>query len=155
MTVSLVAVFMPVLLMSGVIGRLFREFAMTVGAAIITSGIISLTVTPMMCAQFLRHRTEGEHGALYRLSERIFEGMLGAYDVGLRWVLRHQAITLAATLATLGATVYLYVITPKGFFPQEDTGLIQAVAEGAPDISFAAMSDRIRALGRIVMADPD
>jgi multidrug efflux pump len=155
MTLSLLAVFIPVLLMSGVIGRLFREFAMTVGAAIVMSGLISLTVTPMMCARFLAHRQTGNHGRLYSLSERGFDALLRVYDRGLRWVLRHQAITLTLTVATLAATVFLYTITPKGFFPQEDTGLIQAVAEAAPDISFSAMSDRIQALGRIVMADPD
>jgi multidrug efflux pump len=155
MTLSLIAVFIPVLLMSGVIGRLFREFAMTVGAAIIASGIISLSVTPMMCARFIGRRPDSSHGRLYRLAERGFDGMLRFYDRGLRWVLRHQPTTLVVTLATLVATIYLYAVTPKGFFPQEDTGLIQGVAEAAPDISFAAMADRIQALGRIVMADPD
>jgi multidrug efflux pump len=155
MTLSLVAVFIPVLLMSGVIGRLFREFAMTVGAAIVMSGLISLTVTPMMCARFITHRPPGNHGRLYRLSERGFDTLLHLYDRGLRWVLRHQAMTLALTLMTLAATLYLYAVAPKGFFPQVDTGLIQGVAEAAPDISFAAMTDRILALGRIVMADPD
>jgi len=155
MTVSLIAVFIPVLLMSGVIGRLFREFAMTVGAAVIASGIISLTVTPMMCAQFLRHRDAASHGALYRASERVFDWALAFYARGLRWVLGHQALMLLAMMVTLAATVYCYVIIPKGFFPQEDTGLIIAVAEAAPDISFKAMSDRIQALGKIVIADPD
>ncbi|MBV8650674.1 MAG: efflux RND transporter permease subunit, partial [Alphaproteobacteria bacterium] len=155
MTVSLVAVFIPVLLMGGVIGRLFREFAMTVGAAIVMSGLISLTVTPMMCARFIRHHDSTGHGRLYRLSERAFDGMLRIYARGLVWVLRHQAITLALMLTTLAATVYLYAVVPKGFFPQQDTGLILGVAEGAPDISYAAMSRRIEALGQIVMADPD
>jgi hydrophobic/amphiphilic exporter-1 (mainly G- bacteria), HAE1 family len=155
MTISLIAVFIPVLLMSGVIGRLFREFAMTVGAAVIASGIISLTVTPMMCAKFLRRHGGEAHGSLYRGSERVFDWALEFYARGLRWVLRHQPLMLLAMLVTLAATVYCYAIIPKGFFPQEDTGLIIGVAEAAPDISFKAMADRIQALGRIVIADPD
>jgi multidrug efflux pump len=155
MTSSLLAVFIPVLLMSGIIGRLFREFAMTVGAAVVMSAVVSLTVTPTMCARFIRHRRPEDHGAIYRLSERLFARALRGYERGLDWVLRHQALTLAVTLTTLAATVYCYAAVPKGFFPQEDTGLIISVAEAAPDISFAAMADRIQAIGRIVMADPD
>jgi multidrug efflux pump len=155
MTTSLVAVFIPVLFMSGIIGRLFREFAMTVSAAIVMSGLISLTVTPTMCARLIRHHRPDEHGRVYRACERAFDSMLGFYDRGLRGVLRHPAITLMATLATLAATIYGYTIMPKGFFPEEDTGLILGVAEAAPDTSFAAMADRIQQLGHIVMADPD
>ena len=155
MTTSLVAVFIPVLLMSGVIGRLFREFAVTVSVAVIVSGLVSLTVTPMMCARFMRPKHRGVHGPVYRLSERIFAAMLRSYDRGLRWALLHRRMTLATTLATLAATGYLYTVTPKGFFPVQDTGLILGVAEAAPDISFAAMADRIQALGRTVRADPD
>jgi len=155
MTTSLIAVFIPVLFMSGIIGRLFREFAMTVGAAIVMSGVISLTVTPTMCARLIRHHRPEEHGHLYRVCERIFDSMLRFYDRSLRAVLRHPAITLAATVATLVATIYGYTIMPKGFFPEQDTGLILGVAEAAPDTSFAAMADRIQRLGRIVMADPD
>jgi multidrug efflux pump len=155
MTTSLIAVFIPVLFMSGVIGRLFREFAMTVGAAIVMSGLISLTVTPTMCARLIRQHRPDEHGRVYRVCERVFESMLRFYDRGLRTVLRHPAITLAATAATLAATIYGYTIMPKGFFPEQDTGLILGVAEAASDTSFAAMADRIQALGRIVMADPD
>jgi multidrug efflux pump len=155
MTTSLIAVFIPVLLMSGVIGRLFREFAMTVGAAVLMSGLISLTVTPMMCAHLIQHRGPEDHGRTYRLLERFFEATRRFYDRGLTWVLRHRALTLATTVATLAATIYCYAIIPKGFFPQEDTGLILSVAEAAPDISFAAMADRIQALGRIAMTDPD
>jgi len=155
MTTSLIAVFIPVLFMSGVIGRLFREFAMTVGAAIVMSGLISLTVTPTMCARLIRHHRPDEHGRVYRVCERAFESMLRFYDRGLRAVLRHPAITLAATAATLATTIYGYTIMPKGFFPEQDTGLILGVAEAAPDTSFAAMADRIQALGHIVMVDPD
>jgi multidrug efflux pump len=155
MTTSLIAVFIPVLFMSGIIGRLFREFAMTVGAAIVMSGLISLTVTPTMCARLMRHHRRDEHGLVYRACERVFDAMLRFYDRGLRGVLRHPAITLITTVATLAATIYGYTIMPKGFFPEEDTGLILGVAEAAPDTSFAAMSGRIQRLGRIVMADPD
>ena len=155
MTTSLIAVFIPVLFMSGIIGRLFREFAITVSAAIVMSGLISLTVTPTMCARLIRYRRPDERGRLYRACERVFDSSLRFYDRGLRGVLRHPTITLMATLATLAATIYGYTIIPKGFFPEEDTGLILGVAEAAPDTSFQAMADRIQQLGRIVMADPD
>ena len=155
MNTSLIAVFIPVLFMSGIIGRLFREFAMTVGAAIVMSGLISLTVTPTMCARLMRHHRRDEHGRVFRACERVFDSMLRFYDRGLRGVLRHPAITLITTAATLAATIYGYTIMPKGFFPEEDTGLILGVAEAAPDTSFTAMSERIQRLGRIVMADPD
>jgi multidrug efflux pump len=155
MTTSLIAVFIPVLFMSGVIGRLFREFAMTVTAAIVMSGLISLTVTPTMCARLLRHHRPHQQGPVYHAFERVFASMLRFYDCSLRKVLRHRAITLLVTVATLAATICGYAIMPKGFFPTEDTGLILGVAEAAPDISFAAMADRIQQLGHIVMADPD
>jgi multidrug efflux pump len=155
MTTSLIAVFIPVLFMGGVIGRLFREFAMTVGAAAVMSALVSLTVSPALCARFVRRQSPQHHGRVYRLLERGFAAMARFYERGLDGVLRHPVLTLAATIATMGATVYCYAIIPKGFFPQEDTGLIIGVAEAAPDISFAAMADRIKALGRIVMADPD
>jgi multidrug efflux pump len=155
MTTSLIAVFIPVLFMSGVIGRLFREFAMTVSAAIVMSGLISLTVTPTMCARLLRDHRPHEHGPVYQAFERAFASILRFYDRGLRGVLRHPATTLLVTFATLAATIYGYAVMPKGFFPTEDTGLILGVAEAAPDISFAAMAHRIQELGHIVMADPD
>ncbi|PTL78907.1 efflux RND transporter permease subunit [Vitiosangium sp. GDMCC 1.1324] len=155
MTVSLVAVFIPILLMGGIIGRLFREFAVTVSVAIIMSGILSLTVTPMMCAWLIRHESHETHGRLYRWSERLFEGMVDVYRRSLDRVLRHPVLTLAVTLATLGATVWLYWVSPKGFFPQEDTGLIMGTAQAEPDVSFAAMSERMQRLGHLVMTDPD
>jgi multidrug efflux pump len=155
MTTSLIAVFIPVLFMSGIIGRLFREFATTVSTAIVMSGLISLTVTPTMCARLIRRHRPGERGPVFQACESIFASMLRFYDRGLRAVLRHSAITLAVTVATLAATIYGYTIMPKGFFPDEDTGLILGVAEAAPDTSFAAMADRIQQLGHIVMADPD
>jgi multidrug efflux pump len=155
MTASLIAAFIPLLFMSGIIGRLFREFAMTVSAAIIMSGLISLTVTPTMCAGLLRYQRRDEHGLIYRAFEHVFASMLRSYDRSLRGVLRHPALTLLVTIATLVATIYGYAIMPKGFFPTEDTGLILGVAEAAPDISFSAMADHIQQLGHIVMADPD
>jgi multidrug efflux pump len=155
MTVSLIAVFIPLLLMPGIVGRLFREFAVTVSVAILVSGIISLTVTPMMCAWLIRHDADEKHGRLYQWSERALTRLTSAYEKSLAAVMRHPAIMLAATAAVLGATIWLYVVSPKGFFPQEDTGLIMGVAQAAPDISYDAMFDRIQALGKVAMADPD
>jgi hydrophobe/amphiphile efflux-1 (HAE1) family protein len=154
MSISLIAVFIPVLLMGGLIGRLFREFAVTVSAAILVSTVVSLTLTPMMCAQLLRDPRDERHGRLYALSERLFDRMLATYETGLRWVLRHQSVTLAATVATVVLTGYLYVIIPKGFFPQQDTGFIVAVSEAAQDISFPAMLERQNRLIDIVRREP-
>src|SRR6516165_3427081 len=127
----------------------------TVSAAIIMSGLISLTVTPTMCAGLLRHHRDNEHGMIYHAFEHVFASMLRSYDRSLRGVLRHPALTLLVTIAALVATIYGYAIMPKGFFPTEDTGLILGVAEAAPDISVSAMADRIQQLGHIVIADPD
>jgi hydrophobe/amphiphile efflux-1 (HAE1) family protein len=154
MSISLIAVFIPVLLMGGLIGRLFREFAVTVSIAIAMSAIVSLTLTPMMCAQLLRDPKSERHGRLYMLGERCFAGMLATYEVGLRWVLRHRRITLAATIGTVVLTGYLYVVIPKGFFPQQDTGFIVAVSEAAQDISFSAMIERQSRLVGILLKDP-
>jgi hydrophobe/amphiphile efflux-1 (HAE1) family protein len=154
MSVSLIAVFIPLLLMSGVIGRLFREFAVTVSIAIAVSAVVSLTLTPMMCARLLRDPHGQRHGHIYRLFEAFFDGMLTRYERGLRWVLRHRTITLAATVATIGLTGYLYVVIPKGFFPQQDNGLIVAVSEAGQDISYPAMLERQSRLIDIVMKDP-
>jgi hydrophobe/amphiphile efflux-1 (HAE1) family protein len=154
MSISLIAVFIPVLLMGGLIGRLFREFAVTVSAAILVSTVVSLTLTPMMCAQLLRDGGRERQGRLYAASERLFAGMLAAYEMGLRWVLRHRRITLAVTVMTIAFTFYLYVVIPKGFFPQQDTGFIVGVSEAAQDISFPAMLERQTRLIDIVRADP-
>jgi multidrug efflux pump subunit AcrB len=153
-SVSLIAVFIPVLLMGGIIGRLFREFAVTVSVAILVSTVVSLTLTPMMSAQMLRSEKHDSHGRLYQLSERGFEAMLAAYESGLRWVLRHRRLTLMATLATIVLTAYLYVVIPKGFFPQQDTGFIVAVSESSQDVSYPAMLERQTELVRILLADP-
>ncbi|WP_342712349.1 multidrug efflux RND transporter permease subunit [Bradyrhizobium sp. B124] len=154
MSLSLIAVFIPVLLMGGIIGRLFREFAVTVSVAILVSAVISLTLTPMMCAQLLQEEKGKRHGRLYALSERFFDGMLAVYESGLRRVLRHRRLTLTATIATIILTGYLYVLTPKGFFPQQDTGFIVAVSESSQDVSYPAMLERQSQLERILLADP-
>src|SRR5262249_2884287 len=153
-SISLIAVFIPVLFMGGLIGRLFREFAVTVSAAILVSTIVSLTLTPMMCAQLLRNPQRERHGCLYALSERFFARMLATYETGLRWVLRHRRATLAATVGTVALTTYLYVVIPKGFFPQQDTGFIVAVSEAAQDISYPAMLERQSRLVDIVLGEP-
>src|SRR6202040_456351 len=122
MSTSLVAVFLPILLMGGIVGRLFREFAVTLSVAIAVSLLVSLTVTPMMCAKFLRSADKEKHGRIYRFSEKIFDTMLSLYSKGLTVVLRHQPLTLLITIGTAALSIYLYVIVPKGFFPQQDTG---------------------------------
>jgi HAE1 family hydrophobic/amphiphilic exporter-1/multidrug efflux pump len=152
---SLIAVFIPLLLMGGIIGRLFREFAVTVTMTILVSAFVSLTLTPMMCARFLKEAREVRHGRAYRAAEAFFDGLLRLYDHGLKWVLQHQRLTLGVLVLTMAATVYLYVVIPKGFFPQQDTGFITGVSEAAQDISFSAMVERQQALATILAADPD
>ncbi|HZC97185.1 MAG TPA: efflux RND transporter permease subunit, partial [Bradyrhizobium sp.] len=139
-TLSLIAVFIPLFLMGGYVGLLFREFAVTVSVALVLSLLISLTLTPMMCARLLKPASR-EHGRLYRLLERGFEGLLNLYEAGLKVVLRHRFITLMTMLGTIALTGYLYVLIPKGFFPQQDTGLIIGLSEAAQDISFQAMAE--------------
>ena len=153
-SVSLIAVFIPLLLMGGIVGRLFREFAMTVAIAVVVSGFISLTLTPMMCSRFLKHHS-GEHGALYRFVEGLFDGLIGGYRRTLDIALRFRFITLMVFFATLAVTGFMYVKIPKGFFPQQDTGVIIGITEGSQDISFNEMRRRQEALGAIVGADPD
>src|SRR6202158_1925435 len=151
MSVSLCAVFIPILLMGGIVGRLFREFAVVLSVAIAMSLLISLTMTPMMCAKFLRPRSEKEHGHFYRASEWGFDHLLGGYKRGLDWVLRHQPLTLAVTIATACLSVYLYILVPKGFFPQQDTGRISGSVQAAQDISFTAMKGKMNQFVNIVM----
>jgi multidrug efflux pump len=156
LTVSLIAVLIPLLFMGGVIGRLFREFAVTLATAIAVSAVLSLTLTPTMCAHLLKAEDHSKkRGTFYRLSEQGFEWTIRVYDRGLRWVLAHQRTTLIATIATVAFTGLLAVLVPKGFFPQQDTGLIVGVSEAPPDISFARMIDRQRAIADVVLADPD
>ncbi len=154
MSSSLVAVFIPILLMGGIIGRLFREFAVTLTVTIAISLLVSLTTTPMMCAKFLRSEKGRRHGRLYRGSERAFNWGLGAYRSGLKWVLRHQPLTLAITVATVCLNIYLFIVVPKGFFPQQDTGRLVGSIQAQQDISFPAMREKLKQFTDIVLADP-
>jgi len=154
MSSSLVAVFIPILLMRGIVGRLFREFAVTLSVAVLLSLLISLTVTPMLCSRFLHPQKGRRHGALYRLMERGFQGMLALYRISLRWVLDNQALVLTVTLLTIALNVYLFVVVPKGFFPQQDIGRISAVVQASQDISFDALRQKQEQFVKIVMSDP-
>jgi HAE1 family hydrophobic/amphiphilic exporter-1 len=154
-SISLIAVLIPLLLMGGIIGRLFREFAITLAMTIVVSLVVSLTLTPMMASRFLKaHTEEAQHGKLYQLSERFFDAMLRGYEWGLDLVLRWRFVTLCVFFGTVALSVYLFVVIPKGFFPQQDVGLITGITEGGQDISFAEMS-RIQAqIGEIIQKDP-
>jgi len=154
LTVSLIAVLIPLLFMGDVVGRLFREFAVTLSVTILVSAVVSLTLTPMMCAKLLRHTPEREQGRLYRLSERFFTTVIERYGRSLQVVLRHQTATLIVALATLVATLLLYVVVPKGFFPVQDTGVLLGISEAPQTVSFAAMADRQQALAHAVLQDP-
>ena len=154
MSLSLVAVFIPLLLMGGIVGRLFREFAVVLSTAILVSLVISLTTTPMMCARLLRHRKPEEHGWLYRLSEKGFAKVLDAYDRCLRVVLRHPAITLMILLLTIAVNIFLFAVVPKGFFPQQDNGTIMGGVQGAQDASFPAMQSSTARFVNIIKDDP-
>ncbi len=155
MTISLAAVFIPILFMGGILGRLFHEFAVTIGAAILVSGFVSLTLTPLLSARFLRPHVGEHHGRLYQAFESFFEGMLNIYKAGLRFVLRHRFATLMGSLVVLLATVYLFKIVPKGFIPSEDSGQISIQTEAAQGISFPEMVKHQRAAAAIVAKDPN
>ena len=144
LTVSLIAVLIPLLFMGDVVGRLFREFAVTLAVTIIISAVVSLTLTPMMCARILRHNPEISSRRFYRVSENVFNGMIAFYGRTLKVVLRFQTITLLVALATLILTVVLYIMIPKGFFPVQDTGVIQGISQAPQSISFAAMAKSSR-----------
>jgi hydrophobic/amphiphilic exporter-1 (mainly G- bacteria), HAE1 family len=154
-TASLLAVFIPLLLMGGLVGRLFREFAVTLSIAIAISAVVSLTVTPMMASRMLKHDREVKHGRLYRASEGAFNWMRDTYGSALRWVLEHEWLMLAATGATIAFTVYLYVVIPKGLFPQQDTGSLAGGSQAPQDISFPAMKARTEALNEVLAQDPN
>jgi multidrug efflux pump len=154
LTVSLIAVLIPLLFMGDVIGRLFREFAVTLAATIIISAVVSLTLTPMMCSRILRHNPEEKQGRFYRVSEHMFESLIGFYGRTLTVVLRHKPLTLLVALATLATTVFLYITIPKGFFPVQDTGVIQGISEASPDISFDGMAQKQQELTKIILQDP-
>ncbi len=154
LSVSLIAVLIPLLFMGDIVGRLFREFAVTLSVTILVSAVVSLTLTPMMCATLLRHKPEDQHGFLYRALEWMFEAMIRVYGWTLQIVLRHQVLTMIVFAATVFATYELYRIVPQGFFPVQDTGVILGISEAPQDVSFAAMSHRQLELNRVVMKDP-
>jgi len=154
LSISLIAVLIPLLFMGDIVGRLFREFAVTLSVTIVVSAIVSLTLTPMMCAKLLKHKPESQQGGLYRFSERVFQSIIDFYGTTLRFVLRHQTVTLFVAIGTLALTIYLYIIIPKGFFPVQDTGVILGVSEAPQNISFTAMSARQEKLAAIILKDP-
>ncbi len=154
LTVSLIAVLIPLLFMGDVVGRLFREFAVTLGVTILISAVVSLTLTPMMCARILRHVPEERQGRFYHASGRFFERVIATYGRTLQWVLKHQTATLVVAVGTLALTILLYIMVPKGFFPTQDTGAIQGISEAPQSISFSAMAERQQALARVILKDP-
>jgi multidrug efflux pump len=154
LTVSLIAVLIPLLFMGDVVGRLFREFAVTLSVTILVSGVVSLTLTPMMCAKLLRHKSPSEQTRFYKTSERAFQKIIEFYDRTLTWVLRHQRETLIVAVATLVTTVILFLVIPKGFFPVQDTGVLLGISEAPQTVSFAAMADRQQALTHVILQDP-
>src|SRR5262249_15862442 len=154
-SLSLVAVFIPLLFMGGIIGRLFHEFAVTLSAAILVSAVVSLTLTPMLCGRFLQH--EEPHRKLItieKISEKGFNAMHRFYERTLKWVLQREYLMLSVTVGVIFATVVLYVIVPRGFFPQQDTGQMMGITEAAQDISFSAMKEKQEEAVKIVMEDP-
>jgi multidrug efflux pump len=153
-SLSLIAVFIPILLMGGIVGRLFREFAVTLSVAILVSLLVSLTATPMMCSRLLQHERPEEHNRFYRASEKVFDWVLSFYDRTLAWVLSHAALTLTVLLATIAVNVYLLIIVPKGFFPLQDNGIVQGGIRGQQDISYQAMDQLTKRVVDIVKADP-
>src|SRR5580693_8008541 len=154
LTVSLIAVLIPLLFMQDVVGRLFREFAVTLAVTILISAVVSLTLTPMMSARILRHTPKDQQGRFYKASERVFENMIAFYGRTLKFVLRYQTITLLVAVATLLLTIYLYIIIPKGFFPVQDTGVIQGISQAPASISSQAMAEKQQELAKAVMEDP-
>ncbi|SEI20645.1 MdtB/MuxB family multidrug efflux RND transporter permease subunit [Pseudomonas fuscovaginae UPB0736] len=155
LTLSLIAVLIPLLFMADVVGRLFREFAITLAVAILISLVVSLTLTPMMCARLLkREPREEEQGRFYRASGAWLDWLIESYGRKLQWVLKHQSLTLLVAVGTLALTVFLYLIVPKGFFPVQDTGVIQGISEAPQSVSFAAMSQRQQELAKVILADP-
>ena len=153
-SISLIAVFIPILMMAGIVGRLFREFAVVLSTAILVSMIVSLTTTPMMCAHLLKDESNSRHGRLYRASESVFNGMLSIYRRSLAWVLQHHDLMLVVLLLTIALNVVLIVRIPKGFFPQQDTGAIVGGVQGPQDASFSQMDNSIRQLVDVIKADP-
>ncbi len=155
LTVSLIAVLIPLLFMGDIVGRLFREFAVTLSVTILFSAIISLTLTPMMCSLLLRHKDEAKHGRFYKWSERAFSNTIAFYGRTVKFVLKHQTVTLLVTIGTLVATIFMYIMVPKGFFPVQDTGVIMGITDAPESISFSAMSERQRELATAILKDKD
>jgi multidrug efflux pump len=155
LSISLIAVFIPLLFMTGIVGRLFREFAITLSVSVAVSAFVSLTLTPMMCARLLKAEKDEKHGRFFQFTEGLFTRLLGAYESGLKWVMRHQFLTLMVAIGTFVATIWLYIIIPKGLLPEQDTGLISGVTDAAQSISFQAMVNRQHAITDIVVKDPD
>jgi multidrug efflux pump len=154
LTISLIAGLIPLLFMGDIVGRLFREFAITLSVTILVSAVVSLTLTPMMCSLFLSHKPEASRSRAYQVSEHAFTNIIQLYGRMLKWVLQHQVITLMVAVGTLVLTVVLYMVAPKGFFPLQDTGLIQGISEGPQNISFTAMAERQQALADVILKDP-
>jgi multidrug efflux pump len=154
LTISLIAVLIPLLFMGDIVGRLFREFAVTLAVTILVSAVVSLTLTPMMCARLLKHTPPEKQGLFYRVSERAFESIIAFYGRTLKWVLRAQTATLLVAVATLALTIFMFYNIPKGFFPIQDTGVIQGVSEAAQTISFRGMADRQQQLTKVILQDP-
>jgi multidrug efflux pump len=155
LTVSLIAVLIPLLFMGDIVGRLFREFAVTLAVTIVISALVSLTLTPMMAARLLKNPKTVKHGRVYQATERAYERVIEWYGTTLRWVLKHQTMTLLATVAALALTLYLYVIVPKGFFPVQDTGVILGISEGPENVSFTSMAERQQKLAKVILEDSD
>src|SRR5438309_1640330 len=155
LTVSLIAVLIPLLFMGDIVGRLFREFAVTLAVTILVSAGVSLSLTPMMCAKLLKHRKEGERGSFYEVTEHYYNRVIAFYGRTVKWVLKHQTATLLVTIGTLVLTLVLYVIVPKGFFPMQDTGVILGVSEAPDSVSFDAMTQRQQALAKVILQDKD
>jgi multidrug efflux pump len=155
LTVSLIAVLIPLLFMGDIVGRLFREFAVTLAVTILMSAVVSLTLTPMMSARLLKHKPQSAQNRFYRKSEEWFDWVIARYGGGVQWVLRHQTLTLLITLATFIITLILYIVVPKGFFPVQDTGVIMAITEGNQSTSFSSMANRQQAVARAILEDPD
>jgi multidrug efflux pump len=155
LTVSLIAVLIPLLFMGDIVGRLFREFAVTLSVTILFSAIISLTLTPMMCSLLLRQRDQAKHGRVYEWSERAFNNTIALYGRTVKFVLKHQTVTLLVTIGTLVATIWMYIVVPKGFFPVQDTGVIVGITDAPESISFSAMSERQRELAAAILKDKD
>ena len=155
LTVSLIAVLIPLLFMGDIVGRLFREFAVTLAVTILVSAVVSLTLTPMMAAKLLKHTAEKDQTKFYKKSEEFFENVIASYGRGVRWVLKHQVLTLLVTAATFVLTLFLYIIVPKGFFPVQDTGVLLGITESPQSISFSAMAERQQLVANIILKDPD